>query len=67
MVFEIMEFEIARAEMLAQTLRMLEHSEIAVAHLCHAAVGPRLEHIAGEINAAFAACIALCRKIHGFQ
>src|SRR4028119_663119 len=45
-MFEKMEAKLARPEMFADTARVLEHAEIAVAHLRDAAINPRLEHVA---------------------
>src|SRR5687768_4888083 len=48
MMFQIMELEIRRPEMLTQPPRMLEHPQVALAHLRQAAVRPGLEHIARD-------------------
>ena len=46
MMFEKMETKITGAEMLADQVRMSEHPQITLAHLRHAAIDARLEHIA---------------------
>ena len=48
MVFEIMKLKIARAEMLTQTFRVFEHSQIAVTYLCDTPISPRLKHRRGN-------------------
>lgn len=47
-MLDVMELESGRAKMLAEPLRMAEHSQIAVADLCDTPVGPRLEHVARD-------------------
>ena len=66
MMFDKVKLKIARAEVFAQTLRVFEHSQITFADLRDTAIRRAL-NIAGEINPVFNACIALCRKIQGFQ
>src|SRR4051794_14143050 len=44
-VFQEMEFEFARPEMLPNVVGIPQHARITVAHLNNAACDPRLEHV----------------------